>query len=51
MDQQSANAMAIAKFLESHPKVEQVRYPGLESFSQNELATRQGQRLRRDGVV
>ena len=41
MDQQSANAMAIAKFLESHPKVEQVRYPGLESFSQHGLATRQ----------
>jgi cystathionine beta-lyase/cystathionine gamma-synthase len=41
MDQQSANAMAVAKFLESHPKVEQVRYPGLESFSQHELATRQ----------
>jgi cystathionine beta-lyase/cystathionine gamma-synthase len=32
MDQQSANAMAIAKFLESHSKVEQVCYPGLESF-------------------
>jgi len=41
MDQQSANAMAVAKFLESHPKVEQVRYPGLESFDQYELATRQ----------
>ena len=41
MDQQSANAMAIARFLESHPKVEQVTYPGLESFSQHELASRQ----------
>lgn len=41
MDRQSANAMSIAKFLESHPKVEQVRYPGLESFPQYELATRQ----------
>jgi cystathionine gamma-lyase len=41
MDHQSANAMAIAKFLESHPKVEQVSYPGLESFSQHELACRQ----------
>jgi cystathionine beta-lyase/cystathionine gamma-synthase len=41
MDHQSANAMAVAKFLESHPKVEQVRYPGLESFDQYELATRQ----------
>ena len=41
MDQQSANALAIAKFLESHPKVEQVCYPGLESFAQHELASRQ----------
>ena len=41
MDQQSANAMTIAKFLESHPKVEQVCYPGLESFAQHELASRQ----------
>jgi cystathionine beta-lyase/cystathionine gamma-synthase len=41
MDRQSANAMAVAKFLESHPKVEQVCYPGLESFSQHELASRQ----------
>ena len=41
MDQQSANAMAVATFLQSHPKVEQVRYPGLESFDQYELASRQ----------
>jgi len=41
MDQQSANAMAIAVFLESHPKVEQVRYPGLKSFPQHELSSRQ----------
>jgi cystathionine beta-lyase/cystathionine gamma-synthase len=41
MDGQSANAMAIAQFLESHPKVERVCYPGLESFPQYELAKRQ----------
>ena len=41
MDAQSASAMAIAEFLEAHPKVEQVMYPGLESFPQHELATRQ----------
>lgn len=41
MDQQSASAMAIARFLESHPKVNQVAYPGLESFSQHELAKKQ----------
>ncbi len=41
MDQQSANALAIAQFLDSHPKVQQVCYPGLESFAQHELARRQ----------
>jgi cystathionine beta-lyase/cystathionine gamma-synthase len=41
MDQQSANAMAIAEFLEAHPKVEQVRYPGLPSHPQHELSGRQ----------
>jgi len=41
MDAQSASAMAIAEFLEAHPKVEQVMYPGLESFPQFELASRQ----------
>lgn len=41
MDRQSANAMLIAQFLEAHPKVATVCYPGLESFPQYELATRQ----------
>jgi cystathionine gamma-lyase len=41
MERQSANAMKIAEFLEGHPKVTQVRYPGLESFSQHQLAKRQ----------
>ena len=41
MDAQCANAMTIARFLEDHPKVERVCYPGLESFAQHELATRQ----------
>jgi cystathionine beta-lyase/cystathionine gamma-synthase len=41
MDQQSANAMAIAEFLEAHPKVAQVRYPGLPSHPQHELSGRQ----------
>jgi cystathionine beta-lyase/cystathionine gamma-synthase len=41
MDQQSANAMAIAEFLETHPKVKQVCYPGLKSFAQHELSSRQ----------
>jgi cystathionine beta-lyase/cystathionine gamma-synthase len=41
MDRQSANAMAIARFLQSHEKVDRVCYPGLESFPQHELARRQ----------
>ncbi|MFQ6007188.1 MAG: trans-sulfuration enzyme family protein [Woeseia sp.] len=41
MDRQSANAMAVAEYLEAHPKVKQVCYPGLPSFSQHELAKRQ----------
>ena len=41
MDAQSSNAMAIAEFLESHPKVTTVRYPGLESFPQYDLARSQ----------
>merc|ERR1712039_604393 len=36
--QQSANALAIAQFLEKHPKVTKVMYPGLASFSQKALA-------------
>ena len=41
MEQQTANAAAIAEFLERHPKVERVCYPGLESFPQHELASSQ----------
>ncbi len=35
------NAMKIAAYLESHPKVEWVRYPGLASHPQYELAKKQ----------
>lgn len=41
MERQSANALAIAKFLEKHPRVSQVAYPGLPSFAQHDLARRQ----------
>merc|ERR1712146_63697 len=36
--QQSANALAIAQFLEKHPKVTKVMYPGLASFPQKALS-------------
>jgi cystathionine beta-lyase/cystathionine gamma-synthase len=35
---QSETAMKIAKFLEKHPKVTKVMYPGLDSFPQKEIA-------------
>ncbi|MBX9693497.1 MAG: aminotransferase class I/II-fold pyridoxal phosphate-dependent enzyme [Cyanobacteria bacterium] len=38
---QQKTALKVARFLESHPKVERVYYPGLESFPQYELAKRQ----------
>ena len=41
LEQQSANAQRIAEFLEEHPAVESVCYPGLESFPQYELAKKQ----------
>jgi cystathionine beta-lyase/cystathionine gamma-synthase len=41
LERQSANAQAIAEFLEGHPKVSTVRYPGLESFPQHALARSQ----------
>lgn len=41
MDRQSANAQAVAEWLEGHPKVESVGYPGLASHPQHELASRQ----------
>jgi cystathionine beta-lyase/cystathionine gamma-synthase len=41
MDRQSANAMEIARYLEDHPKVARVGYPGLPSHPQHDLARRQ----------
>jgi O-succinylhomoserine sulfhydrylase len=41
MQAQCANALAIARFLEQHPAVTRVYYPGLESHPQHALAMRQ----------
>merc|ERR1719162_2067269 len=43
---QSKTAMAIAEYLEAHPKVTKVYYPGLASFPQKELADK----YHRDGL-
>lgn len=41
MERHSSNALAIAQFLEQHPAVARVNYPGLASHPDHELATRQ----------
>ena len=41
MQAHCANALAVAKFLEAHPAVTRVYYPGLESHPQHALAMRQ----------
>jgi cystathionine gamma-synthase len=41
MKEHERNARAVAEFLESHPGVKRVFYPGLESHPQHELAKRQ----------
>ena len=40
MDRHCANAMLVAEFLQSHPKVGWVNYPGLDSSPYRKLATR-----------
>jgi cystathionine beta-lyase/cystathionine gamma-synthase len=41
MRKEELNALEVARFLEGHPKVASVAYPGLESFPQRALARRQ----------
>lgn len=41
VERQNQSALELARFLEDHPAVEWVRYPGLESHPQYELARRQ----------
>jgi len=41
MEKHNENAQKIAKYLETHPKIEKVYYPGLESHPQHELAKKQ----------
>lgn len=45
MRQHSSNALALATFLQAHPKVEQVWYPGLEEHPHHALAKEQGKGL------
>jgi cystathionine beta-lyase/cystathionine gamma-synthase len=41
MVQHNANGLALAQYLEKHPKVKRVYYPGLPSHPQHDLARRQ----------
>lgn len=41
MERHNENGLAVARFLEAHPAVSRVFYPGLESHPQHDLATRQ----------
>lgn len=41
MERSQQSAMKIAEFLENHPKVEWVKFPGLKSHPQHELAKKQ----------
>src|SRR5258707_4414070 len=41
VQRQCENAMAVAKFLEKHPKVARVHYPGLRSHPDHALAKKQ----------
>jgi cystathionine beta-lyase/cystathionine gamma-synthase len=41
MKEHSANAQCVAEWLENHPRVSWIRYPGLASFPQQDLARRQ----------
>ena len=40
MERHNANGLAVARFLESHPRVERVLYPGLESHPYHDIADR-----------
>ncbi|MCZ7360245.1 MAG: PLP-dependent aspartate aminotransferase family protein [Candidatus Methanoperedens sp.] len=41
MEKHASNAMEVAEFLEAHPKIEWVRYPGLPGHPQYEIAQKQ----------
>ncbi|MBK7958969.1 MAG: PLP-dependent transferase [Bacteroidetes bacterium] len=41
MERHAANAMKVAEFLEAHPKVKKVYYPGLPSHKNHEVAKKQ----------
>ena len=51
VEKQSANALEIARWLETHPAVNRVFYPGLESHPQHAIAKKSAEGGRRDRIV
>lgn len=51
IEKQSSNAYLLAKFLESHPKVAAVLYPGLESHPQHEIVLKQYNGIHYGGMI
>jgi cystathionine beta-lyase/cystathionine gamma-synthase len=47
-ERQCENALKVARYLQTHPQVAQVRYPGLDSHPQRALATKQ---MRDSGTI
>lgn len=41
IDRSQENAMKVAEYLNNHPKIEWIKYPGLESHPQHDLARKQ----------
>lgn len=41
MREHERNALEVARYLDSHPKVKKVNYPGLENFEGHEIAKKQ----------
>lgn len=41
IDRAQENAIKVAEFLENHPKIEWIKYPGLKSFTQKDLVEKQ----------
>lgn len=51
MERHGKNALALARFLEKHPKVIKVYYPGLESHPNHDIARQQMSGLSRIVLV
>lgn len=51
VERQSSNAFLLAKFLEKHPKVHTVLYPGLESHPQHHIALKQYNGIHYGGMI